>query len=68
MAVWTLPKYAAFVTLSSTAKFRVSIEIPCKWANSVARLKILHSAENWQTVLRNDNNCDAATIDNDDRQ
>jgi len=28
------------------AKLRENIEIPRKWANSAARLKILHSAEN----------------------
>jgi len=29
-----------------SAKFRENIEIPRKWANSVARLKILRSVEN----------------------
>jgi len=30
----------------NSAKFRKKAEIPCKWANSAAQLRILHSVEN----------------------
>jgi len=48
MAAWNQTKYGLFVLLSpASTKSRQNIEIPQKWANSVAQLKIPHSAESW---------------------
>jgi len=45
-----------------SAKFCEDIEIPWKWANSVALLKILHSAENCVPNSNNNNKQDKCAV------